>query len=67
MDSFRDHTGSSSYNDKGSAKLSEKAQPNITAFSKNVPQPLKGELEPVPSSISKPITVSETCDLKDEA
>ena len=59
MDTFRDSTGSSSYNDKGSATASEKNQENITAFSKNAPQPLKGGLkEPVPSSLAKPITVS---------
>ena len=45
--------------DKGSALLKEKNQENITAFSKNAPQPLKGGLkEPVPSSLAKPITVS---------
>ena len=58
MDNFRDHTGGYGYTDKGSAKLSESAQKNITAFSKNVPKPLKGSLlEPVPSSLALPITV----------
>ena len=40
MDTFRDSTGSSSYNDKGSALLKEKNQPNITAFSIGCPKPL---------------------------
>ena len=57
MDTFRDSTGSSSYADKGAAKLSETAQPNITAFSIGAPKPLKGSLEPVPSSLASPITV----------
>ena len=58
MDTFRDSTGSSAFSDRGSATASEKSQENITAFSKNAPRPMKGALEPVPSSLASPISVS---------
>jgi hypothetical protein len=57
MNNCCDHSGGFGYNDKGAAAASEKNQPNITAFSIGCPKPLKGELEPVPSSLAKPITV----------
>ena len=58
MDTFRNcYEQVHGFSDRGAARISEKAQPGITAFSRATPKPLSGMLEPIPCSISNPINL----------